>query len=207
MERFNWFGKALVELRNVLEAEIIASKYSGNLFREQEPLIVPTTADLCTSALSAVKHIVQLHDGDLHTAAQLFNGESHVQQAAFSGMDESGSILQPDHLGAPLKKVKDSLQANTGASCIREKRPRPTGDQLQNKGPNGFVKKTDCNATIACLTCLKARDDDCKVCKVYCACCTCVPRKEFAKCAHLYAAAPAEDQPVGHVIGAGCSSW
>ena len=50
----NWLGKALVELRNTLEAERIASKYSGNLFREQELLVVPTTADLCASALSAV---------------------------------------------------------------------------------------------------------------------------------------------------------
>jgi hypothetical protein len=43
-------------------------------------------------------------------AAQLFIGESHVQQAALFGMDESGSILQPDCLGAPLKKVKDLVQ-------------------------------------------------------------------------------------------------
>ena len=72
-------------------------------------LSVPTTADLCASELSAVGNIVQLRDGDLHMAAQLFIGESHVQQAALFGMDASGSILQPDCLGAPLKKVKDLL--------------------------------------------------------------------------------------------------
>ena len=27
-----------------------------------------------------------------------------------------------------------------------------------------------------------------------------MPRKEFAKCAHLYAAAPAEDQPVAPLV-------
>ena len=105
----------------MLEAEIIASKYSGNLFREQEPLIVPTTAGLCASARSAVGNIVQSRDGDLHTAAQLFIGESYVQQAALFGMDESGSILQPDCLGASLKKVKDSLQANTGGAFHTQK--------------------------------------------------------------------------------------
>lgn len=133
-------------------------------------------------------------------AAQLFIGESHVQQAALFGMDESGLILQPDCLSAPLKNVEDLLQANTGVSFIGEKRPRPTGDQRHNRRPNGFVKEAGYSPTIACLTCLKARDDDCKVCKVCCACCTCVPRKEFAKCAHLYAAAPAEDKPVAPLV-------
>ena len=100
-------------------------------------------------------------------------------------------------MGAPLKKVKDLLQANTGISFLGEERSRPTGDQLliHNKKPNGFVKKAGFSGNMACLTCLKARDDDCKVCNVCCACCTCVPRKEFAKCAHFYAAAPAEDEP------------
>ena len=86
----------------------------------------------------------------------IFIGESHVQQAALFDMAESGSILQPDCLGASLKKVKDLLQTNTDVSFIGQKRPRPTGDQLQNKSPNGFVKKAGCSATIACLTCLKA---------------------------------------------------
>ena len=69
-------------------------------------------------------------------------------------------------MGAPLKKVKDLLQAIAGVSFLGEKRPRPTGDQLYNKKSNGRVKKAGCSANIACLTCLKARDDDCKLCKV-----------------------------------------
>lgn len=164
------------------------------------PPVVPTTADLCASALAAVGNVAQLRDGDLHVVAQLFVEESHVQQAALFGMEQSGSILQSDCMVAPLKIVKEPLQANTGVSFLGEKRSRPTGDQLpmHNKKPNGFVKKAGCSANITCLTCLKTRDDNGKVCKVCCACCTCVPRKDFAKCAQFYAAAPAEGEPVVH---------
>ena len=113
-------------------------------------------------------------------------------------MDQSGAILQPACFGARLKNVKDLLQANTGVSFLGEKRSRPTSVQLltQNKKPNGFVKGAGVSVDIACLTCLKRRDDDCKVCNVCCACCACVPRKEFTRRAHFYAAAPAEDRPV-----------
>ena len=92
----NWLGKALVELRNTLEAERIATEYSGNLFKEQKPLAAPTNTDLCASALSAVGDVTQLQDVDLRVAAQVFVGESHVQQAALFGMDQSGAIVQPE---------------------------------------------------------------------------------------------------------------
>ena len=140
----NWLGNALVDLPDTLEnVERISSKYSGKLFREQEPLVEATIADLCASALAAVGNGAQSRDGDLHLAAQHFVGESHIQQAALFGMDQSGSILQPDCMGALFKRVKDLLQANTGVPFLGGKRSRPAGDQppMHSKKPNGFVKK------------------------------------------------------------------
>ena len=185
----NWLGRALVEVRDIIEAERMSTKYSGNLSRGQETLVTPSTTELCVSSLAAVGNVTHLRDGDIHVAAQLFVGESNAQQAALFGMDEGGSILKPESIGAPLKRVKEMMQANTGVTFLGEKRSRPQDGLhlIQAKKSNGFVKESGLIGKIPCLTCVSSRDDDCKVCNVCCACCTCVPKKQFAKCAHFYA--------------------
>jgi ribA/ribD-fused uncharacterized protein len=185
----NWLGRALVEVRDIIEHERMSTKYSGNLSRGQLTLVTPSTTELCVSSLAAVGNVTQLRDGDIHVAAQLFVGESNVQQAALFGMDESGSILKPENIGAPLKRVKEMMQANTGVTFLGEKRSRPQDGLhlIQAKKSNGFVKEAGLIGKIPCLTCVSSRDDDCKVCNVCCACCTCVPKKQFDKCAHFYA--------------------